>query len=64
MSVESAKELDRVDGLRRIPVAVTFLSYEPLLGPLHGLEPSGGDWVIAGGESGPVRRPRDSGLGP
>jgi protein gp37 len=35
----------------------TFLSLEPLLGPieLHGLDP--GWWVIAGGESGPKARP-------
>ncbi|MEU0649592.1 DUF5131 family protein [Streptomyces umbrinus] len=30
-----------------------FLSYEPLLGPLDGLDLAGIDWVIVGGESGP-----------
>lgn len=60
VSVESAKELARVDDLRQIPAAVKFLSCEPLLGPLHGLELSGIDWVIAGGESGPGHRPLEA----
>ena len=34
-----------------------FLSLEPLLGPLPGLDLSGIDWVIVGGESGPGARP-------
>ncbi|MEU1569298.1 DUF5131 family protein [Streptomyces mirabilis] len=59
VSVESAKELSRVDDLRQVPAAVKFLSCEPLLGPLDGLELSGIDWVIAGGESGPGHRPLD-----
>ncbi|MFE0448133.1 DUF5131 family protein [Streptomyces fungicidicus] len=53
VSVESEKELARVDDLRQVPAAVRFLSCEPLLGPLEGLDVSGIDWVIAGGESGP-----------
>ncbi|MFF7845237.1 DUF5131 family protein [Streptomyces ossamyceticus] len=57
VSVESAKELARIDDLRRVPAAVRFLSCEPLLGPLDGLDVTGIDWVIAGGESGPRFRP-------
>lgn len=57
VSVENEKELARVDDLRRVPAAVRFLSCEPLLGPLKGLDVSGIDWVIAGGESGPRFRP-------
>ncbi|MFF0087383.1 DUF5131 family protein [Streptomyces canus] len=57
VSVESAKELPRVDDLRQVPATVKFLSCEPLLGPLDGLELTGIDWVIAGGESGPGHRP-------
>ncbi|MGW3661456.1 DUF5131 family protein [Streptomyces sp. NPDC005151] len=57
VSVESAKELARVDDLRRVPAAVRFLSCEPLLGPLNGLDVTNIDWVIAGGESGPCFRP-------
>ncbi|MFJ1588609.1 DUF5131 family protein [Streptomyces sp. NPDC088197] len=57
VSVEGEKELARVDDLRQAPAAVRFLSCEPLLGPLKGLDVSGIDWVIAGGESGPRFRP-------
>ncbi|MGW5136183.1 DUF5131 family protein [Streptomyces sp. NPDC004135] len=60
VSVESEKELARVDDLRRVPAAVRFLSCEPLLGPLEGLDVSGIDWVIAGGESGPRFRPLEA----
>ncbi len=59
VSVESEAELARVDDLRRVPSAVRFLSCEPLLGPLPGLELDGIHWVIAGGESGPRHRPLD-----
>ncbi|MFD9235690.1 DUF5131 family protein [[Kitasatospora] papulosa] len=59
VSVESAKEFARIDDLRRVPAAVRFLSCEPLLGPLDGLDVTGIDWVIAGGESGPRFRPME-----
>jgi protein gp37 len=35
---------------------VRFISAEPLLGPLEGLNLNGIDWLIAGGESGPKHR--------
>jgi protein gp37 len=60
VSVENVDALDRVEDLRAIPAAVRFLSCEPLLGPLDGLELAGIDWVIAGGESGPGHRPMDT----
>ncbi|MFF3109348.1 DUF5131 family protein [Kitasatospora sp. NPDC057904] len=60
VSVESSAELDRVDDLRGVPAAVRFLSCEPLLGPLEGLDLDGIQWVIAGGESGPGHRPMDA----
>ncbi|MBB5120835.1 phage protein Gp37/Gp68 [Streptomyces eurocidicus] len=59
VSVENAKELSRVDDLRTVPAAVRFLSLEPLLGPLTGLELDGIGWVIVGGESGACHRPMD-----
>ncbi|MER5465561.1 phage Gp37/Gp68 family protein [Streptomyces sp. NPDC002668] len=59
VSVETGKELPRVDDLREVPAAVRFLSCEPLLGPLDGLDLAGIDWVIAGGESGAGHRPLD-----
>lgn len=57
VSVENEETLYRVDDLRQVPAAVRFLSCEPLLGPLDGLDVTGIDWVIAGGESGPRHRP-------
>jgi protein gp37 len=57
VSVETADHLDRVDSLRQVPAAVRFLSCEPLLGPLRGMDLCGIDWVIAGGESGANARP-------
>jgi protein gp37 len=57
VSVESSKYLPRVDELRSTQARVRFLSLEPLLGPLPGLNLSGIHWVIVGGESGPGSRP-------
>jgi protein gp37 len=59
VSVEDGSTLFRVDELRTIPAAVRFLSCEPLLGPLNGLDLTGIGWVIAGGESGPGHRAVD-----
>lgn len=56
VSVEDDRVLDRIDRLRQTPARVKFLSCEPLIGPLPGLNLSGIDWVIVGGESG--RKPR------
>lgn len=57
VSVENSDVITRVDDLRQIPAAVRFLSCEPLLGPLDGIDLSSIGWVIAGGESGPNYRP-------
>jgi protein gp37 len=59
VSVENAQVLGRVDDLRQVQAAVRFLSCEPLLGPLDGINLDGIHWVIAGGESGPRARPMD-----
>jgi protein gp37 len=59
VSVENSNVLARVDHLRRVPAAVRFLSCEPLIGPLDGIDLSGIHWVIAGGESGPNCRAVD-----
>lgn len=53
VSVESSRYCWRVNDLRRIPAAVRFISAEPLLGPLDGLNLAGIHWLISGGESGP-----------
>jgi protein gp37 len=57
VSVENAEALYRVDGLRTVNAAVRFLSCEPLVGPLDGINLEGIGWVIARGESGPDYRP-------
>ncbi len=60
VSVESDEFVGRIDQLRTTGAAVKFLSLEPLLGPLPGLDLDGMDWVIVGGESGPGARPMDA----
>ncbi|WP_109485414.1 DUF5131 family protein [Occallatibacter savannae] len=42
----------RVDILRRTPAVIRFLSCEPLLEDLSGINLQGIDWIICGGESG------------
>ena len=59
VTVENAELVWRIDDLRMVPAAIRFLSLEPLLGPLPGLDLTGIDWVIVGGESGPGARPMD-----
>lgn len=57
VSIENRRFVQRADALREVPAAVRFISAEPLLGPLEGLELDQIDWLIAGGESGPRARP-------
>ena len=56
-SVENASYLRRLEDLRRTPAAVRFVSLEPLLGSVSGINLAGIDWAIVGGESGPGSRP-------
>jgi protein gp37 len=56
VTVESRAYFGRLDVLRRIPAAVRFISFEPLLEDLGGIDLSGFHWAIIGGESGPKRR--------
>ncbi|MBI4457177.1 MAG: phage Gp37/Gp68 family protein [Acidobacteria bacterium] len=60
VSVENQDYAFRIDHLRHTGATVKFLSLEPLLGPLPGLDLRGIDWVIVGGESGPGARPMDA----
>jgi protein gp37 len=57
VSVENRRFVHRADYLREVDAAIRFISAEPLLGPLQGLDLDGIDWLIAGGESGPRHRP-------
>jgi protein gp37 len=56
VSIENSSVLYRIDDLRLVPAKVRFLSCEPLIGPLDGLNLDGVHWVIVGGESGPGAR--------
>lgn len=57
VSVENEDYLHRIDLLRQVPAKVRWLSIEPLLGALPGLDLTGIDWAVVGGESGPGARP-------
>jgi len=57
VSVENSKYITRIDHLRRTGTVLKFLSLEPLLGPIPGVDLTGINWVIVGGESGPKSRP-------
>jgi protein gp37 len=57
VTVEHSVTRHRIEDLRRTGALTKFLSVEPLIGPLSGLNLSGIDWVIVGGESGPGARP-------
>jgi protein gp37 len=57
VSIENRRWVERAEALRAVPAAVCFISAEPLLGPLDGLDLRGIHWLIAGGESGPGYRP-------
>ena len=59
VSVETSRYAFRIDHLRTVPAEIRFISAEPLLGPLHNLDLSGIQWLIAGGESGYNARPID-----
>jgi protein gp37 len=57
VTVENSDCMYRIDLLRQTNAHTKFLSIEPLLSSLPGLDLSGIDWVIVGGESGPGARP-------
>jgi len=59
VSVENPDYLFRIDHLKQTDAHIKFVSFEPLLGPIHDLNLEGIDWVIVGGESGPKARPMD-----
>lgn len=60
VSIENRRFVHRADYLRDVPAAVRFISAEPLLGPLEGLNLKDIHWLIAGGESGPRHRRMDA----
>jgi protein gp37 len=60
VSVENDKVKHRIDLLRKTKAKVKFLSCEPLIGPLYGMNLKKIDWVIVGGESGHRPRPMET----
>jgi len=57
VTVENESCVSRIDHLRQANATVKFISFEPLLGPVPGVNLDGIDWAIVGGESGPRARP-------
>jgi protein gp37 len=60
VSVEDRRSMSRLRHLADSKASVRFVSFEPLLEDLGGLELAGIHWAIAGGESGPKARPVDA----
>jgi protein gp37 len=56
-SVENLSVRYRIDELRGVPAVVRFVSFEPLISSVAGVNLAGIHWVIVGGESGPRARP-------
>lgn len=56
-TVEDAQVVDRIKFLRRTPAAIRFISFEPLIGAVGGVNLKNIDWAIVGGESGSRARP-------
>ena len=56
VSVEDSRVFYRIDDLRHVSAAIRFLSCEPLIGSLAGIDLRGIHWAIVGGESGPHSR--------
>ena len=57
VSVEDQANADRIDHLREVSCTTRFISFEPLLGPIEGVNLTDIDWAIIGGESGKGYRP-------
>lgn len=60
-SVESAKCKTRIGLLRRVPAAIRFISFEPVVGAVGKVNLDGIHWAIVGGESGPGARLMEKG---
>ena len=60
VSVENSDYVSRIDCLRQTHAKTKFLSLEPLLGAIPGMNLTHIHWAIVGGESGPNSRPIES----
>ncbi len=59
VSVENRAYVSRIAHLKQINSPARFISFEPLLGPIGGIDLTGIAWAIVGGESGHGCRPMD-----
>ena len=50
-SVEDARQIHRIEKLKKIKTKIRFVSFEPLLADIPSIDLSGLQWVIVGGES-------------
>lgn len=57
VSIENTAAIYRANLLKQTDAYIKFISAEPLLSSLVGLDLLGIDWLIVGGESGPGSRP-------
>lgn len=57
VTIENNDYTFRIEDLRQTGAAIKFISFEPLLSPIHDVKLDGIDWAIVGGESGPGARP-------
>ena len=55
-TVEDHRVLNRIPVLTAVPASVHFLSVEPMIAPFGQPDLAGIEWVIGGGESGPLAR--------
>jgi len=56
-SIEDVSVVNRIEHLRRVPAAIRFISFEPLIGSVGAVDLRAIDWAIIGGESGKSARP-------
>jgi len=56
-SIEDVSVVNRIEHLRRVPAAIRFISFEPLIGSVGAVDLQDIHWAIIGGESGKSARP-------
>jgi len=56
-SIEDVSVVNRIEHLRRVPAAIRFISFEPLIGSIGAVDLQDIHWAIIGGESGKSARP-------
>ena len=56
VTVEDRQNVERIEHLRKVPAAVKFISFEPLIGSIGVVNLRNIDWAIIGGESGHAKK--------